>query len=424
MEPGICYTVFKLGTTQLHQLHTSQGRVFIAGEVAAALFGQSPTAFLQDLRQGKYQKLVLTDPAALEAVAALGLPVESSAGGGGSAALPPAAVQQLMEAARLMARGEYDAALLVALDAGEGLFRPGPALQMFPLYLLAAQANLGLRRVQQCSDALRLAGLLALKEPGLTTGLMRSQLARLNGQLAALQGRAQAALSCFAEDVYYCSLEYGPRDVRTSLGYFNIGKDPQGALACGDVVVAIWQAALAPLVLGAAGAAGGGGGAAGAPQAAAARPLGPLQAPGAAAALPVGPLPVGPLQLLEVADLLLDVARLRERAGCDGGGGGGGGAGGARVVAAMALVHCGEGTRALELLEEADPQLPLADAPARALLDGARAAAEAAAARGPGACGGGGRRASWQGRSLGASSLMGRSSGGGGGVGGAAVAVR
>jgi hypothetical protein len=54
----------------------------------------------------------------------------------------------LQEAARLMARGDYEAALPAALDAvrqGEGLFRPGPALQMFPLYLLAAQANLGLR---------------------------------------------------------------------------------------------------------------------------------------------------------------------------------------------------------------------------------------------------------------------------------------
>ena len=43
------------------------------------------------------------------------------------------------------------------------------------------------RRAQQCCDALRLAGLLALKEPALTTPLMRSQLSRLSGQLAALQ---------------------------------------------------------------------------------------------------------------------------------------------------------------------------------------------------------------------------------------------
>lgn len=27
-----------------------------------------------------------------------------------------------------------------------------------------------------------------------------------------------------AEDVYYCSVEYGPEDVRTSLGYYNMAK--------------------------------------------------------------------------------------------------------------------------------------------------------------------------------------------------------
>lgn len=32
------------------------------------------------------------------------------------------------------------------------------------------------------------------------------------------------ALAAFSEDVYYCSLEYGPEDVRTSLGYYNMGK--------------------------------------------------------------------------------------------------------------------------------------------------------------------------------------------------------
>lgn len=46
------------------------------------------------------------------------------------------------EAARMMAAGEYERALPVALDAvkqGQILFKPSPALQIFPLYLLAAQ---------------------------------------------------------------------------------------------------------------------------------------------------------------------------------------------------------------------------------------------------------------------------------------------
>jgi hypothetical protein len=41
-----------------------------------------------------------------------------------------------------MAAGEYELALPVALDAvqqGQALFKPAPALQLFPLYLLAAQ---------------------------------------------------------------------------------------------------------------------------------------------------------------------------------------------------------------------------------------------------------------------------------------------
>lgn len=65
-----------------------------------------------------------------------------------------------------------------------------------------------------------------------------SQLARLNGQLAALQGRAAEACGHFGQDVYYCSLEYGARDVRTSLGYFNLGKvslPPQGPWLCAFV---------------------------------------------------------------------------------------------------------------------------------------------------------------------------------------------
>lgn len=43
-----------------------------------------------------------------------------------------------------MAGGDYEAALPVALDAvktGQELFQPSPAMQLFPLYLLAAQAS-------------------------------------------------------------------------------------------------------------------------------------------------------------------------------------------------------------------------------------------------------------------------------------------
>jgi hypothetical protein len=312
-----------------------------------------------------------------------------------------------------MAEGEYEAALPVALDAvqqGGALFKPGPALQMFPLYLLAAQANLGLRRAQQCSDALCLAGLLALKDPGLTTSLMRSQLARLNGQLAALQvglllggsalacfacrpldcllmlprvgflgklmvqpttnrspttppmqGKTQEALTYFAQDVYYCALDYGPRDVRTSLGYFNLCKvlqgggdggsqNMQGALACADMVVDIWRAALAPLVLGPEFAADeteetagcSGGAAAASTSSSSAISLGRGAVTTAAAPVAaLAQLPVGPLQLLEVVDMLQDVARLRGRER----GPGHPSIGEAQQVAALALLYVGEPAR-------------------------------------------------------------------------------
>jgi hypothetical protein len=54
-------------------------------------------------------------------------------------------LSRAQESARLMASGDYEQALPVALEAvrqGEALFKPSPALQLFPLYLLAAQVGL------------------------------------------------------------------------------------------------------------------------------------------------------------------------------------------------------------------------------------------------------------------------------------------
>jgi hypothetical protein len=57
-----------------------------------------------------------------------------------------------------------------------------------------AQANLGLRRLQQAGDFLTLASWQALKEPGAISAAMHCQLARLHGQLYSAQGRPQEAL--------------------------------------------------------------------------------------------------------------------------------------------------------------------------------------------------------------------------------------
>jgi hypothetical protein len=171
---------------------------FVMGEVATELFQQPPNAFVQELRKGKYPKTISGAPDVLQAVVQLSLEVEGSANTAGVMLLPPATVEALLqdkrrldllqsfkvamlklatqvprhqprichdahrapacklatctcmcvlslqEAARLMAAGDYESALPVALEAvtiGEKLFKPQPALQLFPLYLLAAQVG-------------------------------------------------------------------------------------------------------------------------------------------------------------------------------------------------------------------------------------------------------------------------------------------
>lgn len=70
-----------------------------------------------------------------------------------------------------------------------------------------------------------------------------------------MQNKHEEALKAFAEDLYYFSLEYGPSDMRTTLGYYNLGKvfQTQGnlgrCLACYDMVVTIWSGALKTAVL-------------------------------------------------------------------------------------------------------------------------------------------------------------------------------
>ncbi|KAJ9510112.1 hypothetical protein QJQ45_015587 [Haematococcus lacustris] len=404
MAATLTYTVFSLGEAQLHQLHAKEGKVctsdalhgdavqlFVMGEVAVELFQESPTAFLQELRKGKFNRLISSARDVLHTIAELQLPVESSASMTGVTLLPSATVEGLLvekrklelvqpfklallklasqEAARLMAAGEYELALPVALDAvqqGQLLFKPAPALQLFPLYLLAAQANLGLRRAKQCEDFLALASWLAMKEPGLTTNIMKSQLSRLYGQLYAFQvtlilkltwgrptlilifkyyvpstlmadgssgGRQDEAVAAFAEDVYYCAVEYGPEDPRTTLGFYNMGKvhqnrgDTTKSLACTNMVVKVWSAVLCRVVLG----------------------MSVTQDGLVAEQSAPAELPVGRLQLMEVVDMLLDIGRVRLSLH----GSGHSSVADAHFVTALALVQLEERERASEQLEAA-----------------------------------------------------------------------
>eukprot|EP00798_Chlamydomonas_sp_ICE-L_P008130 gene8129-1379_t len=376
MASTLTYTVFSLGEAQLHQLHTALGKMFVMGEVAVELFQESPTAFLQELRRGKYVRSTSNDRDILHTIAELQLPVESTASAAGVTLLTSATVELLLsdkrrleliqpfklallklssqEAARLMAAGEYDLALPVALDAvqqGQLLFKPSPALQLFPLYLLAAQANLGLRRSKQCEDFLALASWLSMKEPTLTSNVMKSQLSRLYGQLYAFQGKHAEALHAFAEDIYYCSMEYGPEDVRTSLGYYNMGKVFQsrgvGAEkvdACNDQVVRIWSAKLCQVVLGVV-----------------------QGADGRMESVEPSELPVGRLQLMEVVDMLLDICRCRQAVV-----GTHEGVGDAHFVTALALIQLEERERAQEEVDMATRLFSEDDVARLKLLDMAR----------------------------------------------------
>uniref|UniRef100_A0A061SLH3 Flagellar associated protein n=1 Tax=Tetraselmis sp. GSL018 TaxID=582737 RepID=A0A061SLH3_9CHLO len=374
MAQVLPYTIFTLGEARLHQLYTSHGKLFILGEVAVELFQESPSAFLSELRNGRYVKTVSNDKNVIYTVNELELPTESVSGQMGGVTLVPAqTVEGLLqdkrkvelvqpfrlallklasqEAARLMAAGEYEVALPVALDAvkqGQALFKPSPALQLFPLYLLAAQANLGLKRSKQCEDFLALASWLSLKDPGQTTNIMRSQLSRLYGQLYALQNRFQDALQAFAEDVYYCSLEYGPEDVRTSLGFYNLAKvfqsqgEMEKCLACNEHVVENWSRQLLRSVLGRA-------------------TPGDEDKP--------ADLPLGRMQLMEVIDMLQDICAMRSQELGDKDVT----VGDTHLVTALALMHMNDLERAQESLQQAAQIFPVTDQDRIALVEEASA---------------------------------------------------
>jgi hypothetical protein len=113
-----------------------------------------------------------------------------------------------------------------------------------------------------------------------------------------------------------------------------------GALDCADTVVCIWEEALSPLVLGPdhpRRTAGGPAGAAAAVSSSDAAAATWGDGPGVALAR----LPVGPLQLMEVVDMLGDVARLQARER----GAGHASVGQSHLVTALALLYLGEAGR-------------------------------------------------------------------------------
>jgi hypothetical protein len=101
MAQLLTYTLLSLGQAgapQLHLLHTTNGKFFVMGEVALQLFQQPPSAFVQELRRGKYPKAVSTAPDVLQAIVqTLGLQVEGSASHSGVMLLAPSTVEALLQ---------------------------------------------------------------------------------------------------------------------------------------------------------------------------------------------------------------------------------------------------------------------------------------------------------------------------------------
>lgn len=116
------------------------------------------------MRREKYPRVNSKSMDVITTVAQLNIPVENGISSNGVMLIASEVVGQLLhdkrrlemvhpfklallklasqEASRLMGMGEYEKALPVALDAvnqGQLLFKPAPALQLFPLYLLVAQ---------------------------------------------------------------------------------------------------------------------------------------------------------------------------------------------------------------------------------------------------------------------------------------------
>ena len=129
---------------------------------------------VQEMKEFRPKKVFSRRREILQTVTSLGFPIESSNTAPGVTLVTSETVEAILtdrrkwdlvhpfkmavlknysqEAARLMAMGLYDKALPIALDAvkkGQAMFKPGPSFQMFPLFLLAAQANLGLKQADQ-----------------------------------------------------------------------------------------------------------------------------------------------------------------------------------------------------------------------------------------------------------------------------------
>eukprot|EP00466_Bigelowiella_natans_P006004 jgi/Bigna1/83620/fgenesh1_pg.111_\ len=155
------------------------------------------------------------------------------------------------EAHKHLISGSFSLAVVAGLQAlrySKAVYGTN-SLDVIPAYLLLAEANMGLNRLEMANKYLEFGNWAILKNPNCTYEL-RSQLHRNFGKLYTSQEKYSKALTEFAKDVYVCSLDHGPEHVRTAAAYyymaknlFKIGKETAGLGFC-TKIMKIWHKAL------------------------------------------------------------------------------------------------------------------------------------------------------------------------------------
>jgi len=93
------------------------------------------------------------------------------------------------------------------------------SIDLVPMILLLGSANIGINKLNKAETYLSQANYLVSMNPDCGSDL-KSKLYRTLGQLYHAKGQAPTSLRFLADDIYYCSLAHGPKDIRSAGGYF------------------------------------------------------------------------------------------------------------------------------------------------------------------------------------------------------------
>ncbi|XP_068096647.1 zinc finger MYND domain-containing protein 12 [Hyperolius riggenbachi] len=95
------------------------------------------------------------------------------------------------------------------------------SVELVPVYLILAEANIGLGNLTQAEEYLSHAYWTVLKTLD-CSNLIRSKLHRNLGLLYSTKGEFEESLRHLSNDIYYASTVSGPSDISTSGGYFHM----------------------------------------------------------------------------------------------------------------------------------------------------------------------------------------------------------